>query len=272
MIKLDKKSYFNFSGGEVHLKANLLEARSNSNNLTILMQDYSMDGLMALAEYCEIAYRCKIKIHVIYPYFPYARQDRVIQTNEPFSLRIFCKFLNSLSLASVTIVDPHSDVVSALVHDVRIIPQYEVAKEAIPRSFFATHSHESFNSVFVSPDAGAYKKVAALMPDDNRIAVGVKERDSSGNIIKTKVYSPLDLTGKTCIMVDDICDGGRTFIELTKALKDQGASKVYLYVTHGIFSKGLLPLKDAGIEHVYTTDSFTQEVDNFLTVKETIYV
>ena len=45
------------------------------------------------------------------------------------------------------------------------------------------------------------------------------------------------------MIVDDICDGGQTFIELAKALEKQGAHQIFLYVTHGIFSKGLDTLK-----------------------------
>lgn len=250
MLKLDKKSYFVFSGGEVHCKFDFLSEPNGS--LIVLMKDYTMDGLMALAEYCEIAYRHKCKVHVIYPYFPYARQDRVIAANEPFSLRIFCKFLNSLSLASVTIVDPHSDVCSALIHDVRIIPQWEAASASIPAKFF-----DDKEVLFVSPDAGAYKKLSKLIGDDKRIIIGTKERDEKGVIIKTNVYSPIDITGKTCIVVDDICDGGRTFVELGKVLKEKGAKELYLYVTHGIFSKGLKELLTY-YDEIYTTNSFEQ--------------
>lgn len=60
--------------------------------------------------------------------------------------------------------------------------------------------------------------------------------------------------GRTiALIVDDICDGGGTFVGLAKELRAAGATRVYLYVTHGIFSKRL-PLE--GIDHVYTTDSF----------------
>lgn len=248
MITIDKTSYFNFSGGEVHCKLDL--STNTDFNIRVLMKDYTMNGLMALAEYCEIAYRNKVKVHVVYPYLPYARQDRVINKDEPFSLRIFCKFLNSLSLASVTIWDPHSDVTSALIHDVKVIPQWKIAARIIPYELFADD-----NVLFVSPDAGAYKKVSHLMHDDKRIIIGTKERNSKGEIIKTNIHSPVDISGKECIVIDDICDGGRTFTELAKVLKEKGASKLYLYVTHGIFSKGTKEL-EKHYEVIYTTNSF----------------
>jgi ribose-phosphate pyrophosphokinase len=60
-----------------------------------------------------------------------------------------------------------------------------------------------------------------------------------------------------CLIVDDICDGGATFVALARKLREAGAIEVSLFVTHGIFSKG----KDLeGIDNIYTTGSFTGKV------------
>ena len=80
---------------------------------------------------------------------------------------------------------------------------------------------------------------------------------ATGNITKTTVLHD-DFGGKDCVIVDDICDGGRTFIELAKVLKERGAGKIGLFVTHGIFSQGVGVLFDNGIDFIYTTDSFDQ--------------
>ena len=71
----------------------------------------------------------------------------------------------------------------------------------------------------------------------------------------TFIQFPSDtlLSNRRILIVDDICDGGATFVGLAKELRAAGAKKVYLYVTHGIFSKGL-PLE--GIDKVFTTDSY----------------
>jgi len=75
----------------------------------------------------------------------------------------------------------------------------------------------------------------------------------TGEIIKTEVLGNVE--GKNVLIADDICDGGRTFIELAKVLKNEGALEVSLFITHGIFSKGL-DVFTGLIEHIYTTDSF----------------
>jgi ribose-phosphate pyrophosphokinase len=103
--------------------------------------------------------------------------------------------------------------------------------------------------VLISPDAGAEKKIKELgnLLSSNEKKVPLlcarKVRDTlTGAILATEIYG--DVQGRDLIILDDICDGGRTFVELAKALRNQGAGDLYLYVTHGIFSKGLTELKE----------------------------
>lgn len=253
------KSHFLFSGGEVHLKLN---GWTFGKSQSLVCTDYTMNGFMALAECVEVFRRQGVeKIELIYPYLPYARQDRVMERFEPFSLKVFCNLLNSLNLDSVVVFDPHSDVGPALINNCRAIPQWEIANDVIPQGIL-----DDQRIIYVSPDAGAYKKTHKLALDDSRICMGAKMRNGRGEIVSTKVYSPVDLTGRDCLIVDDICDGGRTFIELSKALKKEGAARVMLYVTHGIFAKGFDELRQH-IDHIYTTDSFPHDpIPDFLTI------
>lgn len=246
-------NYFIFPGGEVHCS-------KLSSHESILCLDYTMNGFMALCEFAQMNRNKNVKNHVTYPYFPYARQDRYIDKYEPFSLKIFCDLINQQKFDSITIWDPHSDVAGALLENCEIIPQWRFAKTIIQDNFFTNR-----NVLFVSPDAGAYKKLSKLIDDDTRICIGVKNRNYKGEITSTDVFSSTPIQGHECFIVDDICDGGRTFIELAKVLKQKGATKIYLYVTHGIFSKGIDVLKEY-IDHVWTTDSFPNISTDFLTV------
>ncbi len=81
----------------------------------------------------------------------------------------------------------------------------------------------------------------------------------TGNILETVVYAD-DLQGRDVCILDDIADGAKTFIELAKVLKAKNAGKVILYVTHGIFSKTIEYVLENGIDEVWTTDSFRQDV------------
>lgn len=249
-MNLTKDNYFLFPGGEVHVTW-------NPSNSIITMHDYSMNGLMALAQVVEIIrrkWRDGSKIHIHYPYLPYARQDRAMKENESFSLKVFCEFLNILDFDKITLYDPHSDVGPALIKNCETLSQDSIARCALPVEWLMD------GVLYVSPDAGAYKKLSKLIPNDECIAVGVKQRDAQGGISGTRVFSPRPIQGARCLIVDDICDGGRTFTELAKALREQGAAVIALYVTHGIFSNGFAELRKC-IDHIYTTNTIPQNND-----------
>lgn len=77
------------------------------------------------------------------------------------------------------------------------------------------------------------------------------------------------LNDKNILIVDDICDGGATFMLLTKDLYKRGAKSINLFVTHGIFSKGLKPLKEAGINRIFTAKGEAVDMgDNIVGYKQ----
>ena len=78
-----------------------------------------------------------------------------------------------------------------------------------------------------------------------------------------------DVKNKECLIIDDIADGGRTFRLLADALKNQGATKVFLYITHAQFNYGLDEVKQS-IDHVYCTNSYRDIEDPFVTQYEVI--
>jgi ribose-phosphate pyrophosphokinase len=113
------------------------------------------------------------------------------------------------------------------------------------------------NFYLISPDAGSNKKIYDLAKSigyTNEIIRCDKLRDiPTGQIIETIVYKD-DFDGKDAIIVDDICDGGKTFIELAKVLKQKNVGKIYLVITHGIFSQGFEGLASY-VSGIYTTNS-----------------
>ena len=91
-----------------------------------------------------------------------------------------------------------------------------------------------------------------------------KERDSeTGKLSHFTIVNPADVNGMVCLIIDDICDGGRTFEGIATLLREAGATGVDLFVTHGIFSRGG---KLAGIDRVYTTDSYPGRRDDVITL------
>ena len=230
--------YTIFNGGEVHL--NVLERGVFHDQSNILPEQkivahlQNSNDVMALLMVVDalrnLDSKVVIKVHI--PYLPYARQDRVCNTGEAFSLKVFTQIINSLNLDEVSVCDPHSDVATALLDRVRVIPQH-VMVARIPNV-------DKLDVVVVSPDAGAEKKAFKAMQQigADGIIYASKVRDTkTGDIVATRVPPWDNMTPNSrLLIVDDICDGGRTFIELAKKLPN---NHKYLYVTHGIFSNGL---------------------------------
>jgi ribose-phosphate pyrophosphokinase len=116
--------------------------------------------------------------------------------------------------------------------------------------------HFDTEAVIVIPDAGAVPRtleIIARLGLKNPIARCVKKRDSQTGALSGFELVEGDVSGRRCLIVDDLCDGGGTFAGIARLLLDAGSSDVALCVTHGIFSKGLVI---QGIERTYCTDSY----------------
>lgn len=203
-------------------------------------------------------------IHLYVPYFIGARSDRKFQDGGSNYLKdVISPIINLQGYKSVTVVDPHSDVLEATLKNFKKIDNINLVKVALTDIDNTNEARERV--VLVSPDAGALKKVyhvAEKFQIDN-IIVANKHRDiRTGNITHTDVPGLDTEPGeKKYVIIDDICDGGRTFIEIAKVIlekrpKTEFATKIYLVVTHGIFSAGLLQLSKY-FDRIYTTNSYS---------------
>ena len=193
-------------------------------------------------------------INLFIPYLPYARQDRIMVNGEPLSIKVMANLLNSLECGRIFVYDVHSSVSTALINNCVNIDNHSLVGVAV---------NKECDCLLVSPDAGASKKMydVAKFIDRNEFVHCEKVRDvATGKITGIEVgMSDVYLKGRTCVIVDDICDGGATFTALATELKKRGAKRVVLVVSHGIFSKGIEILRANNIDHVYTTDSISSD-------------
>ncbi|WP_324027097.1 phosphoribosyltransferase family protein [Maribacter sp. BPC-D8] len=180
------------------------------------------------------------------------RSDRRFNKGESFDLKVICKFINDMKFDSVAILHPHSPISLALIDNAEKISHFDFVEKAF---------NKIGNPVLVSPDAGAYKTTHEIAEKLNADLVpSNKVRIDGAPVISIQG----DVKGKECLIVDDLADGGRTFKFLAEALKQQGASKVYLYVTHAQFNYGFDELKET-IDHIYCTNSYKDIDDDFVT-------
>lgn len=197
------------------------------------------------------------------PYFLGARSDRKFQEGGVNYLKqVICPIINSLNFTAVIVLDPHSDVLEACLNNYEKVDNHLIVKYALKNIDPLT---DVDNFCLVSPDAGAYKKIfdVAKKFKIEKIITANKVRDmKTGNILRTEIPVLDQHNDLKYVIIDDICDGGRTFIELAKAIKDsRPTAKVYLVVTHGIFSAGFKELSQY-FEGIYTTNSYRDVADN----------
>ena len=206
------------------------------------------------------------RISLYVPYFLGARSDRKFEDGGINYLKdVICPLVNSQNFDSVFIVDPHSDVTEALINNF-----HKTSNQALVN--WALRKINSENYLLVSPDAGALKKVFSVAENieyKKDIIIASKHRGVDGKITHTDVpgFGVYDVS-KDIIIIDDICDGGRTFIEIAKTINQIRTlssvsnihGKNYLIVTHGIFSAGFDELAKY-FDGIYCTNSI-QDIDN----------
>lgn len=257
-IQLEIEKDFLFPGGEVGIQlrtSNHAYKYTNAAYQTIVARIKDSNDVMRLLNAVDALRRFDpTPIRLFMPYLPYSRQDRVCNEGESFALGVFANLINSMNFERVTIADPHSDVSPALINNVRVLSQIDIIGKF--QSF--TKAVLAPEVVLIAPDAGSNKKVSKLASYFSHFDFlrADKLRDlSTGNIKETIVYAD-KLNGRTVVIVDDIADGAKTFIELAKVLKNKGAAKIILFVTHGIFSRGTAHVLNGGIDEIYTTNSY----------------
>jgi len=239
---------FTFSGGEPHIKINPDFDNSQCITLTSRLNSFNDLGLLCIA--VDALQRMDAKLDsLIIPYFPAARQDRLMVKGEPLSVKVYADIINNLNFKKVIVYDAHSEVTPALINNCELATNHGFIQRVV--------SSIKNDVILISPDGGALKKIFKVSESLGGVELVEcsKSRDvKTGKLSGFKVYAD-DLQGQDCLIVDDICDGGGTFIGLANELKKKNAGKLFLAVSHGIFSRGFDDMNC--FERIFTTNSFS---------------
>lgn len=254
MIKMNGKPlvFNHFNDGSFRADINLPEPREGEVTITWLYHsDIEFMYLNYVIQHLRSHFYYDITLEL--PYVPNCRQDRVKRKEEVFTLKYSCDFINTMSFDRVKIFDPHSSVTPALLN--RVIVQYPEA----PLRVLATKYPEA---VFFMPDEGAMKRYRNYI--NSFYSFGIKERN-----YETQAIESLRIAGAThmipghdIIIVDDILSRGSTLYAAAKRLKEQGANKIYVWVSHcentvlqpHLNGQSLVDIPNL-IEKIYTTNS-----------------
>lgn len=244
-------------GGEFHPKIPGW-AFLDTTSVAIYTRLHNGDDLMKLLTVTNAVREAGIKnVSIFIPYIPGGRQDRVHQL-EAFTLRMYADLINSQGYDNVFTIDPHSDVTTALVRNCKPYPMTTIMKEVL----------QGYDTILV-PDAGAAKKVHDYylkgIDWEGNVIQCLKKRDiKTGILYGFKVLIEDTWKGRlgNTIILDDICDGGGTFLGLAAEVLGRyqhfGLDKLGLYVTHGIFSKGFSKLFES-FDEIWTTTSWNSK-------------
>lgn len=278
MIDIDNNPYFTmfqFPGGEWGVKWNE-EALNEPEglpwdlfNIDLLARINNGDDLIKLITLTDACRRRDIYINLTVPYFPGARQDRVSNVGEPLTVKVYSDIINAQKYGRVHILDPHSEVTPALLDNCVVDPVSDMLKKIVTEGGYDT---------ILIPDAGAAKKTFSYYFPDSEFNVGnrlnfvqcLKKRDTvTGKLSGFRVVDLIHGDGAKCLIVDDICDAGGTFLGLAEVVRkfpqkshgEEPIAKLGLFVTHGIFSKGVDTLLGS-FDEIYTTNSVKTTYDS----------
>jgi ribose-phosphate pyrophosphokinase len=203
-----------FNGGEQHVRIN--STLSKGDEVWITHRLTNSNRIMQVLLAADAVRGLGVVPSLFIGYMPYGRQDRRANPGEPHSLRVFCGLLEAAQFDRIAVYDPHSDVIEALVENIRVVDN---------AGFISWVKIDSPPLLLVAPDAGAAKKIYKLadrLGHDGGIAVGMKHRDTMTGQLRYHGLGGDDVAGADCLIVDDICDRGGTFIALA-ALRDQSS-------------------------------------------------
>lgn len=191
------------------------------------------DNLMELLIMTDALRRSSAaRITAVIPYFGYARQDRRAKARTPISAKLVANLITQAGVDRVLTLDLHAAQIQGF-FDIPVDNLY-----ASP--VFALDIEHNFKGqmddlMVVSPDVGGVARARELAKRINApLSIVDKRREKAGEIAEMTVIG--NVTGKKCIIVDDICDTAGTLCKAAEVLMENGAKEVHSYITHGVLS------------------------------------
>ena len=191
------------------------------------------DNLMELLIMADALRRSSAKrITAVIPYFGYARQDRRSKARTPISAKLVSNMIVEAGIERVLTMDLHATQIQGF-FDIPVDNLYAAPVFALD---IMTQFKGSMEDVMVvSPDVGGVSRARELAKRiEAPLSIVDKRREKAGEIAEMTVIG--DVSGKKCIIVDDICDTAGTLCKAAQVLLDNGASEVHAYITHGVLS------------------------------------
>lgn len=206
------------------------------------------DHLLELIFIADTARRAGAKeIIAVIPYFGYSRQDRCTHKHGPISSSAVIKMIEVAGVTKVITIDLHS----AQLEGMFSVPVVNIE----PLELFTEQITNNQDTVIISPDIGGINRARAIsMHLGLDLAIINKSRDSNNNVNMQEILG--NVSGKSCILIDDIVDSAGTLCKAAELLSDNDAKDVQAMVSHGVLSGDAIEkIEKSSISKIFVSDS-----------------
>jgi len=241
-----------FSNGEVSVKI----TESVRDEDVFILQTSSNDVNDNLMELLIMISACKgasaRRITAVMPCYPYARMDKKDKSRAPITAKLVANMLAVAGCDHVITMDLHASQIQGFFD----MPVDNLYSEPLMLSYIRRNIEGWQNGIIVSPDAGGAKRVTAIA-DKLGLEFALFHRKKDGGALELLVG---DVKDKVAIIVDDMIDSGNTLSMAARSLKDNGASKVFAVISHGLFSEARMhELRELPLEALIVTNTLPQK-------------
>ena len=217
--------------------------------------DALIESLLTL----DILKRSNKKINLFISYLGYSRQNRLLQPNASFGIKVLSRIINPLikeaGVDKIFFLDLHAPSILEYFPNAYNITLEEFFFQEIKKN--KTYTNQQ-NVIIISPDKGSEiraKNLAALLD----VPYIVLQKQRKENEIEMQMSSNINLSNKKCIIIDDIIDSGKTINKASALLRQFGALEVYAYCTY-CFTSDLKTIQNFNLTKLYITDSIKNPV------------
>ena len=252
-VKLEK-----FSNGEIY--ARYLESVRGADVFLIqsVAGEHINDALMELLIMADAAKRASARtITAVITHYGYARQDRKAAAREPITAKLVANLITTSGITRVMSIDLHQGQIQGFFD----MPVDHLTALPILADYFKAKNLDRGKLCVVSPDVGrakAAKKLSDMLEAD--LAIMHKGRPGHNKAEITALIG--DVTGKICVLNDDMIDTGGSVVAAVETLKNKGAEKIYVCCTHPVFSgPGLERMANLDVEEVVVCDTIPVPVE-----------
>lgn len=239
----DGITLISFPDGQPHVRLHGVHEGESVRLVWPVRNPIELVQLMEIADALDGVFARKSEL--VIPYLMGARSDRRMLPGDSVDLKVVANAINLCRFRRVSIFDVHSDVALQLIHH----------SESIDNRMLLER-YEGKDAVLIVPDAGSMKRADAYLercPGIKDVVTCTKVRDLNNGFLRLRVLEREKCMNRSCIVIDDLCDGGATFLAIAEQAM---ADDMTLIVSHGIFSKGFDALTER-FDRIITSDSFS---------------